>query len=112
MIHKWLTAIILFVSTGICAAAPVDPTRPLSYVAKPGTVSNQSLQLESILYSSNRKVAIINQAVLAEGDKLGSLKVTRITPTSVRVIQDGKAQTLVLPNTEIKTLTTDKQQDE
>ena len=105
-----ITAIIFLLLASAFAESAVDPTRPLNYSSGPQTISS-SLNLESILHSKNRKIAIINQQVLGEGDKIGDIKVTRINPRSVQITQNGVARTLSLPATQVKTSAIDSQQD-
>lgn len=71
----------ILVSSLAMAADFSDPTRPAQYKAAATTKS--SLRLESILYSAERKVAIINGKALSEGDSIGALTVIRIEKESV-----------------------------
>ena len=107
---------LLLILTSACGfaaqAVTLDPTRPLSYQASP-TASNGNFHLSSILYSEQRKVAVINQQVLAEGDKLGDIEVMEIQPRSVTIREKGKRRTLALPTNEtpVKTPAHHKTQD-
>lgn len=64
----------------VLAADFSDPTRPSQYKA---SAKKSSLRLESILYSGERKVAIINGKALAEGDSIESVTVLSIEKDSV-----------------------------
>lgn len=69
----------------------VDPTRPPAAAAgKPGAVDDAppGTQLQSILISSRRRVAVINGNTVALGDLVGEARVVRITETEV-VLKSG-----------------------
>ena len=51
---------------------------------------NRSLELNSILYSSQRKHAIINNKLVKKGDIISGAKLIRVQPQSVRLISKGK----------------------
>lgn len=84
-----------------------DPTRPLGFAGSSGTgVANaqESIQLTSILISSDRKVAIINGQPLRENQTLkgvGAL-VKRIDADTVTLQQNGKTWRIALHNTAIR----------
>jgi hypothetical protein len=104
---------ILSLSTGLRAAELIDPTRPPAYamqkfrqakwatlpkVASPKTVQKKEtvLRLSSILISSNRKIAIIDDQMLSVGDKIGGARLISITRDSVRLVRKGKTINLSL----------------
>ena len=69
-----------------------DPTRPLEYT---GPVRQQeALQLNSILISGERKVAVINGVQLSENQWLGDKRVIRIQSNQVTLVHQG--QTIIL----------------
>ena len=80
-------------------SALTDPTRPSSYRA---ASKSQSLRLESILFSDNRRVAVINGAVVSEGDTVGRIKILQIDKNSVRVNNSGNIVELVLHRAAIR----------
>lgn len=95
---RLLTAVLLLlVSSGISALT--DPTRPSAYRAAGET---QSLQLESVLISRDRKIAVINGRILSEGERIDGFKVIKIAKESVKGQLDGKRVTLELGHTEIR----------
>jgi len=84
------------VSAGIAAAASAgaqalsDPTRPPN--ATPYGVPEEETggrQLQSILFSGGRKLAIIDGKTIPLGGMLGDAKIVRITETEV-TLQTGK----------------------
>lgn len=70
-----------------------DPTRPLEY--REASTPAASLQLDSILISDVRKIAVINGVALTEQDWLGDKQVIKIESHQVTLMQAGK--TIVLP---------------
>jgi len=66
--------------------AKPQPTKPK---AKP-------LQLTSILFSGERKIAIIDNQMLALGDSIRGAKLVRLTPASARLVRQGKIINLSL----------------
>lgn len=67
-----------------------DPTRPLGY-ASAAAPAGQQLKLNSILISSERKLAIINGQTLRENDVIvgsGGVRVKRINANDV-LLQQG-----------------------
>ena len=91
---------ILFAAAGIAGLASgvapaqglVDPTRP-PQAAEGGAASGAdaaapSTQLQSVLISSGRRVAVINGKPVAVGERYGEARVARITETEV-VLRTG-----------------------
>jgi len=69
----------------------VDPTRPPSASSAAGTAQDDApggAQLQSVLISQRRRLAIISGNTVALGDSVGDAKVVRITETEV-VLQRG-----------------------
>jgi hypothetical protein len=54
--------------------------------------------LNSILYSSNRQHAIINNKLVRKGEVIGGAKLVSLKPDSVRLISRGKVVVLKLPS--------------
>ncbi|WP_431686997.1 general secretion pathway protein GspB [Hahella sp. NBU794] len=71
-----------------------DPTRPMGWRADglvvSGAPSRPAISVDSILYSSSRKVATINGVALAEGQQTGSVRVVKIDAR--RVLLDWRGQ--------------------
>lgn len=56
------------------------------------------LQLTSILYSAGRKIAIIDDQMLAVGDSIRGAELVRLTRQSARLVRKGKIINLSLGN--------------
>ena len=94
---KFIMTVVLFLSSA--AFALPDPTKPSSYRAENG---GSEMRLESILFSPSRKVAVINGAVLSEGDTINDNRVIEINKESVKVSRRGKVSKLKLKRTSIR----------
>ncbi len=68
---------------------PVD--RPKADQPKP-----KPLQLTSILFSSERKIAIIDDQMMQVGDRIGNARLVRLTRDSARLVRNGKTINLSL----------------
>ena len=85
-----------FLVVALLAAAPAaaqalnDPTRPpnASAAGSPDAEPPPGMQLQSVLISQRRRLAIINGQTVALGDTVGEAKVVKITETEV-VLQKG-----------------------
>ena len=71
------------------------PAPTKSSVSKPNP---EPLQLTSILFSQNRKIAIIDDQMLAVGDRIRGAKLVRLTRVSARLVRKGKVINLSLDN--------------
>jgi len=88
----WFAAAVAAMSFAIAQAQVlIDPTRPPMAIAKPGAVEEAppATQLQSILISSRRRVAVINGNTVALGDRIGDARVVKITETEV-VLKTGE----------------------
>ncbi len=54
------------------------------------------LQLTSILFSSDRKITIIDDQMLQVGDRIGNARLVRLTRDSARLVRNGKTINLSL----------------
>lgn len=91
-----LTAFVLLAAAaGSHAQAIVDPTRPphaiASSEAAPGAAANQ---LQSILISPGRRVAVINGETVALGGRIGDATVVKIGPTAVTLKRGDELEVL------------------
>ena len=74
-----------------------DPTKPLQQrqaSQQPAAITRYSL--DSILVSDSRRIAVVNGASLAVGERVGNATVKRIARDRVLLEINGKTQTLVL----------------
>ena len=76
------------------ASALTDPTRPTdpaSFFGSGGTSRDTQWSLQSILFASDRRVAVINGTRVREGDRIGSARVLRIHDSQV-LLETGKGR--------------------
>ncbi len=106
MLNK-VVVLTLAAACQMVAAEIVDPTRPIVYTES-AVRGTGNLRLESVLFSGNRQVAIVNGRVVGVGDRVGDAKVVRIHPGGVAVRQAGETWLLTLPNARVKTASTKK----
>jgi len=94
----WLTA--LFAALPLAAATAqaqglaqglVDPTRPAWAAGQPGAVEEApaGTQLQSVLISSRRRLAVINGATVPLGGMVGEARLVKISETEV-VLKKGE----------------------
>lgn len=79
-----------------------DPMRPPSWMSNrsaPAVTTYDALELQQILISSTRKVAVINASVLREGETIAGAKVLKITKQWVKVKRQGRILTLKISPT-------------
>ena len=79
-----------------------DPMRPPSWSTgnQPDRiVTREVLNLQQILSSKSRRVAIINDTLVIEGQVIGGAKVTEITDQWVKVSYKGRSTTLTMTAT-------------
>ncbi len=103
-----MLACLSMLALGLTAEArdqvPTDPTRPPSAAEVraffgEGTDSvdaRESLQLQSILVSNQRRSAIINDRRVSIGDRIGNAEVIAIDADRVRLRRDGAELNLTL----------------
>jgi MSHA biogenesis protein MshK len=102
MRHAWGILFGLCVSGAVAAqdARLVDPTRP-PQATSPAPGSDQARpapgpQLQSVLISPNRRVAVINGQTVRQGDRVGDATVVKIDESSVHLRTGRSRQTLHL----------------
>lgn len=68
-----------------------DPMRPphLSSPSGSKAVKVEPIRLQQILISKNRKIVIINDKILQEGQSIAGAKITRIETYQVRIRRAG-----------------------
>ena len=71
------------------------PTPAKSSVSK---TKPKPLQLTSILISPNRRIAIIDDQMLAVGDQIRGARLVKLTRVSARLVRKGKVINLSLDN--------------
>lgn len=83
-----LTKFIIFTVFLMLAStthAGQDPMRPPSWIKQKPSVSVKSkgIRLQQILISKDRKIAVINNQVLKEGQTIAGMKITKIEAEQV-----------------------------
>lgn len=93
---KCLMTLFLLATSAMTLASPLpDPTRPPDMVIK--ATPEQPLverELESILLGDHRRIAVIDGVTLSEGESSGDLRVIRIHPGHVDIVDGGRERTL------------------
>jgi hypothetical protein len=93
-----LLLLVVFISN--CFAQ--DPMRPPngSLDSQPDRIATQEiLNLQQILHSKSRKLAVINDTLVIKGQIIGGAKVTEITDQWVKVSYKGRITTLTMTTT-------------
>ena len=97
--------ILLFLTAASSADERLrDPTQPLSYSVA-GPKAQQTLVLNSILISSERKLAIINGQTLRENDVIGGsngVRIKHISANEVQLQQGARQWKLSLNTTSVR----------
>lgn len=84
----------------LMATAALDPTRPpgsstgSGAASSPVTVAPRLPVLRYILYSAERRLVMLDDQLLAEGQNAYGVTVRRILPNAVIVIHNGREKTL------------------
>ncbi len=74
----------------------VAATQPQVVKPKADQPKPKPLQLTSILFSSDRKIAIIDDQMLQVGDRIGNARLVRLTRDSARLVRNGRTINLSL----------------
>ena len=89
-------------------AAMEDPTRPPTAKSKiyvsPKKNKRPVWVLTSTLISAGRRTAVINDRVVARGDRINGARVMSIQPSVVRLRKNGREITLMMLKKNIKKL--------
>ena len=106
--QRTLLALAMLASSNAMAAEPAaelgDPTRP-SYVVEnkaPNAPRKAAWEVESIIVSPGRRVAVINGRTVSVDDWIGGARVREILPYEVRLEHKGEIRTITLIPTRVK----------
>ena len=101
-----VTAMYLFTVMPLQAALE-DPTRPPTATptvyASPKKHSRPRWVLSSTLVSAQRRTAVVNDKVVARGDRINGARVISIEPSAVRLRVGRRDVTLMMLKKDIKT---------
>ena len=87
--------VLLAAAAGSHAQALVDPTRPPNAVAPTDTASEPAAnQLQSVLISQGRRIAVINGETVPLGGRIGDATVVRISATEVTLKRGDELEVL------------------
>lgn len=99
-----VTFYLILLTGKVYAEELPDPTRPMTFVNNPeisitSNSSESNLELQSILISPNKQLAIINNQIIKLGEQIGENKLIKIEADSV-ILQRGDQQEVIklLPN--------------
>jgi MSHA biogenesis protein MshK len=91
------TSLSLTALLAIGAAAQADtlqdPTRPATLKIVAQAADAGALQLEAIMDSGARRVAIVNGKVVRAGDRVGTAVIEAIDGDSIRYTRNGRSET-------------------
>jgi MSHA biogenesis protein MshK len=90
------TLVLLAAAAGSHAQALVDPTRPPNAPAlsAEGTEAPAGNQLQSVLISAGRRIAVINGETVSVGGRVGDATVVKINPTEVTLRRGNELETI------------------
>lgn len=88
-----LTA-LLAIGAGVHAETLRDPTRPVTARAVTQSVEVAGLQLEAIMGSGPRRLAIVNGKIVRAGDHVGGALIQDIGSDSIRYTRNGRSETV------------------
>ena len=92
--------IISVISTQVFAEELRDPTRPDNFTANSSIQG--PLELNAIIVSADRQVAVINGVVVKVGDDVGGARVLSISPNKVQLQGASDKITLFLLDQSLK----------
>jgi MSHA biogenesis protein MshK len=104
-VFKFLLAALLLVVPLLSQAQLNDPMRPAQApraTATPGTPT-PDWRLDSIIFSGERRLAVINGQHVSEGDQLGQARISHIEATRVTLRVGQQSRVLTLLPVSVKT---------
>lgn len=102
MKKSFIAVLLFFFILQIAYAALRDPTRPADYLQKKEGVTTQTLQLNAVLISADRKIAVINGQYLGIGGEIAGNHVVDIQSDAVQLDGPSGRITLLLFGKSIK----------
>ena len=96
--YKLIVLLFLFLSTSFTQVFAQDPMKPPGWMSRSveRTSTMQRLDLQQILKSENRRLAIINDTLVVEGQMIAGAKVIEIADTTVKVKYKGRSIVLTM----------------
>lgn len=99
-IDKIIYGILILTCTS--AFSDQDPMRPPSWgnTVEVMSVSKEKIKLQQILISEKRKIAVINDQVVKEGQKIAGVTIISIETNQIKIRRGGVIKTIkLLPTT-------------
>jgi hypothetical protein len=90
-------------SSGTALRDPTEPWRELSSKQKPTSSQPARFKLSTIVFSPERKLAVIDDVVVGVGDSISGMRVQAIHPTGVQLASPTGALQLRLGAPTVKT---------
>ena len=96
--YKLIALLILFLPTSFTQVFAQDPMKPPGWMSRSveRTSTMQRLDLQQILKSENRKLAIINDTLVVEGQIIAGAKVIEIADSTVKIKYKGRSIVLTM----------------
>lgn len=104
-LFKLLPLILMVISPLSFAQDPMRPPAWLQQRQLSAPVDDGAFNLQQIISSKNRSVAVINDTTLVEGQKIDGAKVTEITSQWVKLKYKGRTITLTMLTDDMTTTT-------
>ncbi|PSF05551.1 hypothetical protein C7H09_14270 [Marinobacter fuscus] len=93
--HLWIAlCLVLALLWAPASQALQDPTRPPGAQRAPGAEPMKAWQVDSIFYSTRRKVVVIEGVALREGERHRDIQIRRIDRDKVEILESGYLRTL------------------
>jgi len=118
MKHYFILSIAIFnffFTVMVSASMLIDPTRPFNWRPVAPVQENDDMEVEAVkiavpkewhvsflLYSSQRKIAIINNKIVKIGEEVEGAKVTAIRPNGVTLVYQQTTLTIPFMSINIK----------
>jgi len=95
MAERYMQALLMCCAIACGSASaltdPTRPTDPASFFGSGTRTTETAWSLQSILFASNRRIAVINGTRVKEGERIGSARVLRIHDSQV-LLETGKGR--------------------
>ena len=89
--NRYLATLLLSMTAKAAMADRlVDPTQPAHLRPATNGETLQTVRVEAILQSGERRLAIVNGKVVRAGDRVGSIQILEVSPDGVRYSRDGE----------------------
>ena len=87
-----MTLVALLALGGAAGAETLqDPTRPVTAREVTQSPDSGALQIEAIMDSGPRRIAIVNGKIVRAGDRIGTALIEEIGSDSIRYTRDGRS---------------------